>query len=183
MMASFFSAKGDSGVTGYLGEGRISKASIRIEAVGSVDEASAAIGLARALTDIEKVQSILLQIQKKLYLLMAELSASLDAADQFDKINQDDIQWLEAQIEYLEDEVVLPREFIIPGETPASGALAVARTVVRRAERRAVALLEAKEIRKSLLIAFLNRLSSLLFVLEVFEISQNGGKIRSVKEV
>lgn len=180
-MTPYFTAEGDSGETGFLGKGRISKTSIRIEAVGSVDEANAFLGYARALTECEKIRSILLHVQKRLYLLMAELSASPEAAEQFDRISQEDIHWLESQIESLENEIELPHEFIIPGETQASGALAVARTVVRRAERRAVALLEAKEINKQLLVAFLNRLSSLLFVLEVYEISQSGGGIRSVK--
>lgn len=181
-MASFFTARGDSGDTGFLGEGRISKASLRIEAVGCVDEANAVLGFARAITENDRLRSILLHIQKKLYLLMAELSAAPEVADQFDKINQDDIQWLESRISDLEREISLPSEFIIPGETPVSGALAMARTVVRRAERRAVALLDAGEIQKQTLIAYLNRLSSLLFVLEVFETSLNGGGVRSVKE-
>jgi len=89
---------------------------------------------------------------------------------------------LESQIGDLENEVTMPSEFIIPGETPVSAALAVARAVVRRAERRAAALLEAGEIGKPLLIAYLNRLSSLIFVLEVYETSINSGGIRTVKE-
>ena len=182
-MAPFFTAEGDSGKTGFLGKGRISKTSVRIEAVGSVDEANAALGFARALTELENIQAILLHIQKRLYLLMAELSASVDSAENFDRIGQKEIKWLESKIEDLENEVELPREFIIPGESPGSSALAVARTVVRRAERRVVALLEAKQINNPLLVVYLNRLSSLLFVLEVYETSQSGGEIRSVKEV
>ncbi len=181
-MAPFFTAEGDSGETGFLGKGKLSKASVRIEAVGSIDEASAFLGFARSLTENEQLRSILLHIQKTLYLLMAELSAAPEAADQFDKISQDDIQWLESQIGDLENEVTMPSEFIIPGETPVSAALAVARAVVRRAERRVAALLEAGEIRKPLLIAYLNRLSSLIFVLEVYETSINSGGIRTVKE-
>jgi cob(I)alamin adenosyltransferase len=182
-MTPIFTAEGDSGETGFLGRGRISKTSIRIETVGSVDEANAALGFARALIENEKIQSILLHVQKKLYLLMAELSTSPEAADQFDRISQEDINWLESRIETLENEVESPQEFIIPGDTPAGGALDVARTIVRRAERKAVALLEAKEINKPLLIAYLNRLSSLVFILEVYEESQGGGGIRTVKEI
>ena len=89
---------------------------------------------------------------------------------------------MEDQIEHLEKIVVLPREFIIAGESVASAALALARTIVRRAERRTIALFEAGEINKPLLIAYLNRLSSLIFLLEVYEASSSGGGVRLVNE-
>jgi cob(I)alamin adenosyltransferase len=180
-LTPFYTSKGDSGNTGYLGEGRISKTSIRIEAIGAVDEASAALGLARALTQSERTRTILLNIQKQLYLLMSELASAPDVAEKFDKISEQDVINLEAEISDLEATVELPREFIIPGENPASGALAIARTVVRRAERRTIALLEAQEIHKQILVAFLNRLSSLIFVLEVYESSISGHNLRLVK--
>ena len=178
----FYTAKGDSGETSYLGEGAISKSSLRIEAVGSVDEATAAIGLARALSVSEKTKEILLETQKHLYLLMSELSASLEVAVKFDNLDDEHIQWLENRIEDLEESVKLPRVFIIPGGSPASGALSLARTIVRRAERRSVAMLEANLIQKSVLVAYLNRLSSLLFVLEVFESTFSGNEIELTKE-
>ena len=181
-MAPFYTAKGDQGDTGFLGEGRISKSSLRIEAVGSVDEATAALGLARALAHDEKTRGILLHIQKKLYQLMSELSADPKVAHQFDQISDEDVKWLEEQVEWLEKQVIMPREFIIPGEGPSSGALALARTIVRRAERRATALLEAEQIQKTVLIAYLNRLSSLIFVLEIYETALSGGDIRLAKD-
>ena len=181
-MAPFFTGDGDSGTTGFLGEGRISKSSNRIEAVGSVDEASAALGLARALAENEKVQEVILQVQKHLYFLMSELSAEEDTADHFDRIHQTEVDWLEGQIAALEKDFDMPREFIIPGGSPASGALALARTIVRRAERRAIALFESGGFKKEVLIAYLNRLSSLIFVLEVFETSQSGNGLRLAKE-
>lgn len=181
-MSPFYTAKGDAGETSYLGPGGISKSSLRIEAVGSVDEASAAIGLARALSEGEKTREILLDLQRQLYLLMAELSASPDLSGQFDKLNEQHLDWVEAQIEDLEAAVNLPRVFIIPGGSAAGGALALARTIVRRAERRAVAMLEEHLIQKSLLVAYLNRLSSLLFVLEIYETSISGHEVRLTKE-
>lgn len=181
-MAPFYTATGDSGDTGYLGPGRISKASLRIEAVGSVDEASAALGLARSLTRNEKTQNILRYIQKQLYSLMSELSADPNVAHQFDKMNENDINWLENEIADLEGIVDVPREFIIPGESTASAALDLGRTIIRRAERRAIALLEAGEIEKPLLIAYLNRLSSLIFILEIYEITNDGGNLTLAKE-
>lgn len=179
----FYTAQGDSGETGFLGEGPISKSSLRIEAVGSVDEATAAIGLARALSKSDKTCQLLLDIQKHLYILMTELSASPVVADKFDKLGDEHLQWLEKSIVDIEHSVILPRVFIIPGGTPASGALALARTIIRRAERRAVALLESNQISKGLLVAYLNRLSSLLFVLEIFENTLSGNEIELTKEV
>ena len=181
-MAPFYTGQGDFGDTGYLGEGRISKTSLRIEAVGSVDEATSAIGLARALSQSEKTRSTLLHVQKKLYFLMTELSVDPAVAGKFDKIQQEDVGWLETQIETLENSVVLPRDFILPGESQASGALALARTVVRRAERRTIALFEANGFEKPVLIAYLNRLSSLLFILEVYETYLSGRSLQIAKE-
>jgi cob(I)alamin adenosyltransferase len=181
-MVPFYTTAGDTGETSYLGAGGISKSSLRIEAVGSVDEANAAIGLARALSESELAGSILFNVQQHLYLLMTELSASPDVADKFDKIDHDHLQWLEIQIEELEQVVKIPKVFIIPGSSPASGALDLARTIVRRAERRTVAMLEEKQILKQLLVAYLNRLSSLLFVLEVYESSNFGHQIQLTKE-
>jgi cob(I)alamin adenosyltransferase len=181
-MAPFYTGHGDAGNTGFLGEGRISKASSRIEALGSVDEATAALGLARALTTHKMVQDILLKIQKQLYFLMSELSADAKTADQFDRIHQEDVNWLEAQINQIEQQVDMPREFILPGSSPASGALGLARTIVRRAERRAIVLFENKGFSKEVLIAYLNRLSSLLFVLEVYEAAASDQGLRFAKE-
>ncbi|MEA3327152.1 MAG: cob(I)yrinic acid a,c-diamide adenosyltransferase [Chloroflexota bacterium] len=181
-MTPIFTGKGDKGQTGFLGSGKISKNSARIEAVGSVDEAAASLGYARALTDSEKIKSIILQVQKQLYVLMSEISTASNESDQFDKITENDLSWLENQIKDLEDIVEMPGDFIIPGESPASSALAVARTVVRRAERRTITLLQVGEKFKPILIAYLNRLSSLIFVLEVYETSLSGRGLRLAKE-
>ena len=182
-MGSFFTGKGDTGKTGFLGEGRISKNSLRIEAVGSVDEANAAIGYARSIAIGQKTKEMLLEVQKQLYFLMSELSASTEVSDRFDKIGEDEILWLEEKIQELESLVDLQREFIIPGENPSSGALSLARTIVRRAERRSIALFEAKEIQKQDLITYLNRLSSLVFILEVYEASLSGPGVRLVRGI
>ena len=173
-MSPFFTGQGDTGETGYLGEGRLSKTSLRIEAVGTVDEATAALGVARAFSESETTQVIIVHVQKQLYYLMAELAASPEAAAHFDRISQDDVAWLEEQIADLESKVAMPQDFILPGETPAGGALSLARATIRRAERRTVALLEAGELQKTSLVAYLNRLSSLIFILEIYETSLSG---------
>ena len=182
-MGSFYTRKGDAGNTGFLGEGRISKNSLRIEALGSVDEANASLGYARSIAIGKKTKEMLLEIQKQLYFLMSEISASPEVSDRFDKIGDDDIFWLEERIQEIESLIDLKREFIIPGENPSSGALSLARAIVRRAERRTIALYEAEEIKKSVLISYLNRLSSLIFVLEVYEAGLSGHGVRFVKEV
>lgn len=180
-MGSFYTGKGDTGKTGFLGGGRISKNSLRIEALGSVDEANAALGFARSIAIGQKTKDILLEVQKQLYALMSELSASPEESDRFDEINDDEILWLEEVIKDIESLVDLKREFIIPGENPSSGVMSLARAIVRRAERRTIALFESDEIRKPELITYLNRLSSLVFILEVYEASLSGNGVRLVK--
>jgi cob(I)alamin adenosyltransferase len=113
---------------------------------------------------------------------MAELSADSKTADQFDLIHQSEVDWLEGQILELENNLTMPKEFILPGESPASAALAVARTIVRRAERRAIALFEMEGFKKEVLIAYLNRLSSLVFILEIYETSLYDQHLRLAKE-
>lgn len=181
-MAPFFTGKGDQGDTGFLGEGRISKTSLRIEAIGTVDEATAAIGLARSLSAGEKTSDILILIQKQLYGLMTEVSASPENVEKFHRIGKTEIDWLEKIVKDLEEIVTIPRDFVLPGETPASGALSLSRAIVRRAERRIISLLDGGEIKNRELVAYLNRLSSLLFVLEVYESSQSGGIVRLAKD-
>jgi cob(I)alamin adenosyltransferase len=181
-VAPFYTGQGDSGDTGYLGKGRISKASLRIEAVGSVDEATAAIGLARSLTSVALIGERLLEIQKQLYQLMSELAADPENAALFDWITSDQIFGLEQAIEELEQSAEMPKGFIVPGASPASAALSLARTTVRRAERRVVELFEAGGIVKPELGTYLNRLSSLLFVMEVVESGSSGDGVQLVKE-
>jgi cob(I)alamin adenosyltransferase len=181
-MSPFYTATGDAGDTGILGPGRVSKASTRIEAVGSVDEATAAIGFARSLVEGEETKRILLYVQKILYLLMAEIAADPDVADRFSQINESHVQWLEDEIGLLEEKIDIPREFIIPGVNPASSALSLARAIVRRSERRVIVLFEEGGVKNEFLIAYLNRLSSLIFVLEIFEINQSGNSLQLAKE-
>lgn len=173
-MTPFYTSKGDVGDTGFLGEGRISKSSIRIEALGSVDEATAAMGLARALSDSGEVKAVLLKVQKHLFLLMTELSSDPKNVDKFQKIDEDHIRWLEEEIGRIEKSVEMPKEFIIPGEDPASGALSLARTIVRRSERRVITLYDSGGITRPVVLAYLNRLSSLIFILEVYQASLSG---------
>jgi cob(I)alamin adenosyltransferase len=172
---TFYTAKGDDGTTGLLGEGRVPKYHIRMEAVGALDEASAALGLARAQCSASQTAPILLEAQRDLYKLMAEVAATPENAPRFHFIDSARVNWLEKQTDELSAIVEMPKQFILPGDTLGGAALSLARAVVRRAERRVVSLFDEEEVVNADLQRYLNRLSSLCFVLELLE-NQNAGK-------
>jgi cob(I)alamin adenosyltransferase len=174
-MSKLYTGTGDDGYTRRLGEGRVPKNHPVTEAVGSIDEASAALGLARAASQSSETGMLLLEIQRDLYNLMAEVSATAKTAAQFRVINEDRVLWLEEQTDRIAEKIQLPDEFIIPGDTYAGASLSLARTIVRRAERRVAQLLIEEEIENQYLLRYLNRLSSLCFALELLE-NQVAGK-------
>jgi cob(I)alamin adenosyltransferase len=171
---SFYTRKGDDGTTGLLGKGRIAKHHARMEAIGTLDESSASLGLARAAARDARCGPLLLEAQRDLYRLMAEVAATQENAHQF-HFDARRVDWLEEQTDELSKIVEMPNEFIVPGDSAAGAALSLARAVVRRAERRVVELFDKKEITNPALQQYLNRLSSLLFVLELLE-NQAAGK-------
>ena len=171
---TFYTRKGDDGTTGLLGKGRVPKFHLRIEALGTLDESTATLGLARAAVHDPRSAPLMLNVQRDLYRLMAEVAAAPEHADQF-RFDEGRVQWIEEQTDLLSKTVEMPDEFIIPGDSIGGASLSLARAVVRRAERRVAELLDAKEITNSSLQQYLNRLSSLLFVLELIE-NQTAGK-------
>jgi len=172
---TFYTAKGDDGTTGLLGEGRVPKYHVRMEAVGALDEASAALGLARAQCSAPQTAPILIEVQRDLYKLMAEVAATPENAPRFHFIDAGRVNWLEKQTDELSAIVEMPKQFILPGDTLGGAALSLARAIVRRAERRVVSLFDDEEVVNADLQRYLNRLSSLCFVLELLE-NQNAGK-------
>jgi len=168
-MVSFYTRTGDDGSTGLLGEGRILKDHPITEAIGNLDESNAAIGLARAFCITNRCATLLLSIQRDLYHIMAEISATPANAEHFRKINEDKVCWLEYEIDLLITEVEIPKDFIIPGDTKTGAILDLARTFIRKAERSVVRLIQSGDIENSHLLSYLNRLSSLFFVMELFE--------------
>jgi len=176
-MPTFYTKTGDDGYSGLLGEGRVPKEDPRLEAVGTLDEASATLGLARASCRDSRSAPILLRVQRDLYGLMAEVAATPENASRFRSIAAEKVTWLEKQTDQLSSQVEMPKEFIIPGDSPASATLALARTVVRRAERRVAQLVHAGELENVDLLRYLNRLSSLCFALELVE-NQAAGKAK-----
>jgi len=181
-MSPIYTRAGDQGSTGLLGEGRVPKYDLRIEALGALDEATAALGLARASTCAPQSEALILQAQRDLYSLMAEVGATPENAATFRSIDAARVEWLETQTDALGESTPMPREFIIPGENPASAALSLARTVVRRAERRVVELFHQGGLENPHLLAYLNRLSSLCFMLELFENQQGGQTTQLAKD-
>ncbi len=178
---SFYTRKGDDGTTGLLGEGRVPKYHLRVEALGTLDESSAALGMARAAVRQANSANLLLEIQRDLYRLMAEVAATPENAARF-QFKVDRLQWLEQQIEAVSANVEMPDEFILPGDSPAGATLSFARAVVRRAERRLAELFDRQEIANPVLQQYLNRLSSLLFVLELAENRAAGRPSSSAKK-
>src|SRR5262245_11303578 len=172
---------GDDGTTGLLGGGRAAKDDVRIEAYGTVDEASSAIGMAKALTGDERVREIAEGLQRDLYRLGAELATSPDATGRFVTTTEADVAGLDALLVELEAEVPMPEGFILPGSTPASAALDLARTVVRRAERRCVTLAGSGGLANEQVGRYLNRLSLLLFVLGRYEEARAGRSARPAR--
>lgn len=161
----FYTAKGDHGDTARLGgDARLSKSGVLLEAVGAVDEATSAIGMARALVEDAALKAILRTVQKHFVQLMAHLSATPDIREQYPGPGADDLAWLGARIADLEAGLPPLRAFVLPGDSLPGAALHLARTAVRRAERCVVALAEDEPGIDTLSLVYLNRLSSLLFV-------------------
>jgi cob(I)alamin adenosyltransferase len=168
-MKNFYTRSGDDGFTGLIGEGRVPKYHQRLESVGTIDEAAAALGIARAACKAEQSAQIVVIIQKDLYSLMAEIAATPENAPRFRGIDNARVRWLEARTDKIGAQVKLPKGFILPGDSPAGAAFALARTIVRRAERLVAKLLHEEELENTELLRYLNRLSSLCFVLELLE--------------
>jgi len=160
---------GDDGSTGLLGGGRARKDDPRIEAYGTIDEASSAVGLAKSLSPNPRVRAICEELQRGLYALGAELATNPESGASFAHATEAGVARLDALIAELERSVKMPDGFILPGATPASGALDLARAVTRRAERRWVSLGLAKGPENPQVGRWLNRLSLLLFVLGRYE--------------
>jgi cob(I)alamin adenosyltransferase len=169
MKAHFYSRKGDDGTTGWLGQGRIPKSDLRIETVGSLDECSSLVGTARAVVKTTGAGEVLIQIQRDLYTIMTEISADSENAKRFPRIDQQDVEWHERQITIFSENMTMPSDFILPGDSYPGALVDNARTSVRKAERRASEFIQTGQVKNPAILAFLNRLSSFLFVLEIRE--------------
>jgi len=157
-----YTRTGDSGQTSLVGGTRVSKSSLRVEAYGEVDELNSVIGAARARSQDGQVDDVLGLIQNDLFTLGADLASTSDIT--VPRIDESFVTRLEQYSDQFLSELEPLKEFILPGGNEAGALLHLARTVARRAERRAVALSEAEEINPEAIV-YLNRLSDLLFIL------------------
>jgi cob(I)alamin adenosyltransferase len=173
--------RGDDGTTGLLfGGERIAKDDLRAEAYGTIDEAVAALGVARANLGAKRrigtlpaglggLAPLILRFQRELFVVGAELATNPAAWDRLEdgrtRVSEAMVRGVERDLVELEKHVEMPREFVVPGETPTSAALELARTILRRGERRAVALQREGLVPGPNLIPYLNRLADLVWVL------------------
>ncbi len=163
--SGFYTAAGDHGDTTRLGgKGRLSKSDVLMEVVGAVDTATSAIGMARALAQEHAHKAALLTVQQHLSRLMTHLSATSDARARYPGLSENEVAWLEGLIAQMETGLPPLTAFVYPGDSVAGAALHVARTAVRRAERRIVAFAEVEPCIGAANLAYINRLSSMLFV-------------------
>lgn len=159
-----YTRQGDDGTTGLLGNERVSKADLRVECIGTVDELNAAMGVAQVVAP-EPVRSQLTQVQHELFTIGSHLAA-LDEelyAAVLPAISDEMITRLEREIDHAEKESGLLRHFILPGGTEAAARLHVARATCRRAERLVVAL-GGRQVLNPQIVKYLNRLGDWLFM-------------------
>jgi cob(I)alamin adenosyltransferase len=169
-VARIYTGKGDDGTTSLWYGGRVEKTNARTEAYGALDEAASALGVARSLCDDDdELAADILRLQDDLFIAGAELATAPEAAgrleDGITRVTDEMVDELEGLIDRHMERVDLPPKFVIPGGTQLSGQLDVARAVLRRAERRAVALKREDGIASDTLLRFLNRASDAAYAL------------------
>jgi len=167
-----YTRKGDDGTTSLWYGGRVAKSDARTEAYGSLDEATAALGVARSLATDDRLRADILHLQDDLFVAGAELATAPEARARLEpgvsRLEDGMVAWLERAIDGYMGEVDLPPKFVIPGGTQLSAQLDVARTALRRAERRIVALSEVEDLGDSVVVKYVNRASDLLFAMARF---------------
>jgi cob(I)alamin adenosyltransferase len=160
-----YTKTGDKGDTSLFGGKRVPKSSLRIEAYGMVDELNAQLGVIRTLKSHDEIDNILEKLQNQLFILGADLATPFDiVSPKIKRIRQNQIQSLEKTIDVIDARLKPLKKFILPGGTPVSAQLHIARAICRHAERLVDALGRNEPIGKFPLV-YLNRLADLLFVL------------------
>lgn len=170
LKTTLYTRVGDDGYTGVLGRERVAKHDLQPVAYGTVDELSAQLALARTAARHPNTNGMLLEVQRDLYAAMADLATTPEAAGKSGvRLYEPRITWLEALIDQVGQQVEIPPAFIISGDSYAGALLDVARTVSRRAERHVARLHHEAMLCNPVVLRYLNRLSSLLFVLSRLE--------------
>ena len=168
-MPRIYTKTGDDGTTGLLFGGRVSKADTVPEACGTLDEAVAVLGLARSSSEVADLRRELLGLQRELFVVGADLAANPAERGKLEPgislVTPEMAERLETRIDELVVTHPLPNAFVVPGANAVSALLDVARSVIRRAERRVVELRDSGAEANDAVLRYLNRLSDLLFVL------------------
>lgn len=169
-MANLYTKGGDKGETSLVGGTRVSKSDQRVECYGTIDEANSMLGLAKSLSRQDYVRETVHKIQGKLFSLGAELASDDSALETLKwKITEDDLTYLEQVADHCTEINGVQTHFVIPGVNQASGALHVARTIVRRAERNMIRLRESGKPPRELVMRYVNRLSDTIYALARLE--------------
>ncbi len=165
MKSKIYSKTGDKGKTSLLGGERVYKNKIRVEAYGSVDEANSFVGAAGAFVEDEMLAKVIEFLQHRLFVCSSNLAQAKGGQYNLEKIDSKDVEFLETAIDCFEQRTGPLKSFVLPGGSKASGLLHLARTVVRRAERRTIDLQqqEGENAFDPLVLNFINRASDLLF--------------------
>jgi cob(I)alamin adenosyltransferase len=168
-----YTRKGDDGTTGLWYGGRVAKSDMRPEAYGSVDEAASELGVCRvAARDNQELYDDILRIQNELFVAGAELATAPEAAKRLEpgvsKVTAEMVEQLERDIDRYMARVDLPPKFVIPGGTELSARLDVARTAIRRAERRVSVMREAGQLPDDTVLRYLNRASDTVYAMARF---------------
>jgi cob(I)alamin adenosyltransferase len=168
-MTKIYTRKGDDGTTSLWYGGRVSKDDLRTEAYGSLDESASALGVARSLCEDARLGADVLRLQNELFVAGAELATAPEARDRLEpgvsRVTDEMVARIERDIDAYMSKVDLPPKFVIPGGTRLSAQLDLARSVLRRAERRIVALQAQGGLPDSPLLRYVNRASDLLFAM------------------
>lgn len=168
-MANIYTKTGDKGTTGLFGGSRVGKDSLNVDVYGTIDEAISNLGVALAQTESPDIREYISKIQNRMFMAGAEFASDEKGMEMLkDKISEDDIKYLEDIIDKSTEIVGPMREFVVPGVNPSSATLHVARTVVRRAERKITTLAKQIEVRDELK-KYINRLSDACFAMARIE--------------
>lgn len=164
-MVKIYTRGGDKGETSLIGGKRASKSSVRIDAYGNVDELNSAIGVVISFIDDKEVKDILAKVQNELFIVGSDLAdpSYPENPNKTPRVSDAMVKQMEGIIDKYEEEVGSIQYFILPGGTKEASLLHLARGIARRAERIAVELSLSESVNPAV-IAYLNRLSSLLFV-------------------
>ena len=168
-MANIYTKTGDKGTTGLYGGSRVDKDSLNVDVYGTIDEAISALGVAYAQTESPDIREYINHIQKRMFQAGAEFASDAKGMEMLkDKIGEADIRYLEDIVDKSTEVNGLMREFVVPGVNPSSAALHLARTIVRRAERKITTLAREIPVRDDLK-KFINRLSDACFAMARLE--------------